>query len=107
MNSNELYEEFLTYFKEYERDLDGIVIKKEATCLKINKPHNPEKNKFLIYQIIGNSRVSGTISNIDDLLELYQETFGESFIINNGYDYGNDNYYNYGYDYGETPLKKK
>ena len=93
MNSNELYEEFLNYCKEYETDLYGIVIKKEATCLKITKPHNPEKNNYLIYEIIESSRVSGTVSNIDELLELYQETFGENFVINN------DHYYDSGYGY--------
>lgn len=52
MNSNELYEEFLKHCKEYETDLWGIVIKKEETCLKLMKPQNPEKNNYLIYEMI-------------------------------------------------------
>ena len=89
MNSNELYEEFLKYCKECETDLWGIVIRKGATCLKIMKPLNPEKNNYLIYEIIETSRISGTVSNIDELLELCEETLGEDSIIkNHDYSYG-------------------
>lgn len=89
MNSNELYEEFLKYCKEYETDLWGIVIRKDATCLKIKKPQNPEKNNYLIYEIIETSRISGSVSDIDELLELCEETLGEDSIIKNHYyDYG-------------------
>ena len=88
MNSNELYEEFLKHCKEYETDLWGIVIKKEETCLKLMKPQNPEKNNYLIYEVIEKSRFSGVVSDIDELLELCEETFGKDCIIKN-----NSNYY--------------
>lgn len=89
MNSNELYEEFLNYCKEYEIDLYGIVIKNGETCLKIMKPYNPEENNYLIYEIIEKSRISGLVSNIDELLDLCEETLGENSINKN-------NYYGYG-----------
>lgn len=89
MNSNELYEEFLSYCKEYENDLFGIVIKNGETCLKITKPHNPEKNNYLIYEIIEKSRISGSVSSVEQLLDLCEETFGENFI-------NDKNYYGYG-----------
>lgn len=92
MNSNELYEEFLKYCSEYEIDLWGIVIRKGAICLKIIKPQNPEKNNYLIYEIIETSRISGTVSDIDELLELCDETLGEDSIIKN---------HDYGYGYGK------
>lgn len=93
MNSNELYEKFLEYCKEYEIDLCGIVIKKQNVCLKIIKPENPNENNYLIYEIIEKSRISGTVSDIDELLELCEETFGKDSIIKN-YDY-----YGYGKKY--------
>ena len=62
--------------------------KKEETCLKLMMPQNPEKNNYLIYEIIEKSRFSGTVSDIDELLELCEETFGEDCIIKN-----NSNYY--------------
>lgn len=81
MNSNELYEEFLKHCKAYEPDLWRIVIKKGDTCLRIKKPENPEKNKYLIYEIIEKSRISGTISDLNGLLELLEDTLGEDFIV--------------------------
>lgn len=94
MNSNELYEEFLKYCKEYETDLWGIVIKKENVCLKIIKPENPNENNYLIYEIIEKSRISGVVSDIDELLELCKETFGEDSIIKSqDSDYGKNNYF--------------
>lgn len=83
MNSNELYEEFLNYCQEYELDPWGITIKKDNIYLKIFKPHDPDKNNYLIYELIENSRMSGTISEINELLELCQEIFGEDCIIRN------------------------
>lgn len=61
----------------------GIVIKKENVCLKIIKPENPNENNYHIYEIIEKSRISGTVSDIDELLELCEETFGEDSIIKN------------------------
>ena len=58
MNSNELYEEFLKYCKEYEPDLWGIVMKNEDVLLRIKKPSNPDENNYLIYEIIEKSRIS-------------------------------------------------
>lgn len=81
MNSNELYEEFLKCCKEYEPDLCGIVIRKDATCLKIIKPNNPEESNYLIYEIIEKSRISGTVSDLYELIELCQDTFGNDSII--------------------------
>lgn len=83
MNANELYEEFLKYCKNYETDIYGIVIKNETTCLKIMKPHNPEKNNYLIYEIIEKSRISGSVSDIEELLHLCIEIFGKDSIIKN------------------------
>lgn len=86
MNSNELYEKFLKYCKEYEMDLDIIVIKKDDTSLRIMKPYNPDENDYLIYEIRGKSRISGSVSDIYELLELCEEIIGEDSIIkNNGY----------------------
>lgn len=85
MNSNELYEEFLKYCKEYERDLWGIVVKKGDRCLRIKKPENPEKNNYLIYEIIEKSRISGTISDLNELLELLEDTIGEDSIVKSYY----------------------
>ena len=83
MNSNELYEEFLNYCTEYEIDLYGIVIKKGETWLRIMKPSNPDSNTYLLYEIIENSRISGTISDLDELLQLCVDTIGEDSIIKN------------------------
>ena len=85
MNSNELFKEFLTYCTEYEIDLGCIVMRNGETFLKIIKPQNPEKNNFLIYEIIEKSRISGTVSDIEGLLELCEETLGENSIIKNNY----------------------
>ena len=57
--------------------------KKDNIYLRIFKPHDPDKNNYLIYELIENSRMSGTISEINELLELCQEIFGEDCIIRN------------------------
>lgn len=87
MNANELYEEFLKYCKEYEDDIFGITIKRGDVCLRIRKPQDPEKNNYLLYDIIDQSRISGVVSDIDELLELCEETIGED-SINRGNSYG-------------------
>ena len=81
MNSNELYEEFLKHCREYEIDLYGIVIKRGDTWLKIMKPANPDSSTYLIYELIEKSRVSGVVKDLNELLELCIETFGEDSII--------------------------
>lgn len=83
MNSNELFEEFLNHCTKYETDLWGIVIAKEATSLRIIKPHNPDESNYLIYEIIDGARISGTVSALDELLELCIDTIGEDSIIKN------------------------
>lgn len=88
MNANELYEEFLKCCNEYEDDIFGITIKRGDVCLRISKPHDPEKNNYLIYELIEKSRMSGTVSDIDWLLELCVEVFGEDSVVkNSGYGY--------------------
>ena len=88
MNSNELYDEFLKYCKNYEIDPYGIILKNETIYLKIMKPHNPNESNHLIYEIRDNARISGFVSDIDELLEICMETVGEDFIIiNNDYGY--------------------
>lgn len=83
MNSNELFKEFLKHCTKYESDLWGIVITREATSLRIIKPQNPDESNYLIYEIIEGSRISGTVSDLDELLELCIDTVGEDSIINN------------------------
>ena len=83
MNSNELFKEFLKHCTKYESDLWGIVITREATSLRIIKPQNPDESNYLIYEIIEGSRISGTVSDLDELLELCVDTVGEDSIINN------------------------
>jgi len=88
MNSNELYDEFLKHCKNYEIDPYGIILKNETIYLKIMKPHNPNESNHLIYEIRDNARISGFVSDIDELLEICMETVGEDFIIiNNDYGY--------------------
>ena len=86
MNSNELYEEALKHCKDYEEDLFGIIMKRGTTWLKIMKPANPDSSTYLIYELIEKSRISGKIEDLNELLELCVETFGEDSVIR-GYGY--------------------
>lgn len=80
MNSNELFETFLTYCKDYEIDNWGIVIKKGNESLHIMKPENPAENNYLLYQLTGTSREYGTFSDINEIIELCIDIFGEESI---------------------------
>jgi len=59
----------------------GYCYKKGDICLRIKKPENPERNNYLIYEIIEKSRISGTISDLNELLELLVDTIGEDSIV--------------------------
>lgn len=81
MNSNELFEEFLKHCNDYEMDLYGAVLKNEDTLLKVQKPFDPEKNNFLIYQLSkGNARLLSKASDLNELLELCREEIGEDSV---------------------------
>lgn len=81
MNSNELFEEFKSYCKKYEIEVGKIVLKNDENTLNIYKPNNPETSKCLLYDVIGLSRESGIVTNINNLIDLVIDVIGNDVII--------------------------
>lgn len=78
MDAKELFEEFLTYCKDYESDINGIVIKNEENIFKL---FEPTKKSYLVFEAtIGKAREQGSVDDIDELLEVATSTVGEEKI---------------------------
>lgn len=98
MINNDLLNQILTCFNEYEQDLNKIVIKKNGNILTLCGDGN-----YLIYEIVSEygSREYGCIENFETFLEIAEEFIDKDIeeqikcIYENELDSGE--YSNYGF----------
>ena len=80
MKSILLFEEFKTYCKEYEIELGNLIVRSEDNEFKLFKPFKDDE--LLFESSYGKSRVQGTVSDIEELLEEAQYVVPDKININ-------------------------